>query len=381
MKKVGISTVFTGYNYGSALQAYATKYLLKQMGYNGVIIKLSGSMVKGRDVRLKKIAAIAAKAVFKPSGAKGGIGAYYKALSADYPTETKEAFEKFTYNYLEPQVISLHSLKKQARGVEYSAFICGSDQIWNADAYYVDPFYYLRYAPECKRIAFAPSFGRSRLPEYNKKIISEYISGIPFLSVREESGAEIIKDITGRKAEVLTDPTLALSASEWEEQFGLYSIVNVDYLLAYFLSEPSREIKKEIRKFARERGLKIIGIPYLFKNDSFIDELYFGGPKEFLSLVKNAAMVCTDSFHGTAFSLNFGVPFYTFERNYGTAGSQSTRIISLLKMTDTTDRYYKGGALVDLKTEFDRVSEVLKTERERSAEYLSRVLKEVSENG
>ena len=91
-----------------------------------------------------------------------------------------------------------------------------------------------------------------------------------------------------------------------------------------------------------------------------------------MKLVKNASIVCTDSFHGTAFSLNFGVPFYTFERNYGVAAKQSSRILSLLNLTGTMHRFCTGkAALSNEPIDFTYVSMVLESERQKSMKYLS----------
>lgn len=369
MKKVGISTVYTGYNYGSVLQAYATKVLLEKLGYDGVILHLNGSIVPGRDVRLKKLAVIARRVILHPQAAKRSIGAYQSSMAMKYPNGVTNLFDSFIGQFLQPRILKWNALKKIAYQDDYAAFICGSDQVWNADTYYIDPFYYLTFAPEYKRIAFAPSFGRDRVPNYNIKAISRYLSHIPYLSVRETSGAAIIASMTNKTAAVLPDPTLVLSRDDWCHHFDL-SMEHGDFLLAYFLNEPSDEYKQAIKEFAGKNCLRIIGIPYLFSNDKFAGETPVAGPVEFLKLIKNASIVCTDSFHGTAFSLNFGVPFYTFERNYGVAAKQSSRIQSLLNLTGTTHRFCTSKALSNEPIDFTYVSTVLESERQKSMKYL-----------
>lgn len=377
MNKVGISTVYTGYNYGSALQAYSVKRILNKIGYESVIFKLAGSVIPGRDVRLRKILCIAVRMLLNFKLAKKIIGVYGDSMSANFLSDTVSAYHNFFDEQLKIENITWAQLKSKANGDEFCAFFCGSDQIWKADTFYVDPFYYLRYAPKHKRIAFAPSFGRAEIPKYNRNIIRKYISGIPRLSVREESGAEIIESLLGKKVPVLIDPTLMLSLEDWGSEFDLKSIIDGKYILAYFLNEPSKNTKKQIRNLAKQKKLKIIGIPYAFKDESFIDLVYAAGPIEFLKLIRNADVVCTDSFHGTAFSLNFKVKFYTFERNYGKAGVQSTRIISLLKKTNTEDRFYTDGTLEDTEIDFEYVSSVLNQEKEKGVKYILESLREV----
>ena len=170
MKKIGVATVYTGYNYGSALQAYATKQILSDMGYEAEILKISGSLVKGRDIRLKKLFTVAFRSLIHKGGVKS-LKNYSSSISKEFKEGTIELFHDFFCKEISPLVLSFSNLRKKAKNSEYAAFICGSDQVWNSAVFYVDPFYYLRFAPLEKRIAFAPSFGRDFVPDYNKKKI------------------------------------------------------------------------------------------------------------------------------------------------------------------------------------------------------------------
>lgn len=372
MSKIGIATVYTGYNYGSALQAYATKCILFEMGYDAELLKLSGSLLPGRDVRFKKLFTVIFRSLFHLNGLKS-LKNYKESISKKMPERSVAYFDKFIADSLNPQYVSYGSLKKMAKGEEYAAFICGSDQVWNSSVYYVDPFYYLRFAPATKRVAFAPSFGRDFVPDYNRKKITKFVSEIKNLSVRESSGVDIIKDLTGRGAELLLDPTLVLSAEEWIRVLDLKDVANEKYLLAYFLDTPSKKAIDTIYYIRSKYGLKIINLPYL--NDRLTtDELGLAGPREFVNFIKNAAFVCTDSFHGTAFSLNFNIPFYTFERNYGNAAKQSARIESILKLVSQTERYEPSNVDDCMNISFENVNAFLESERSKARRYLDEAL-------
>lgn len=374
MKKIGIATVYTGYNYGSALQAYATKKMLTDMGYDAEILKLSGSIVPERDIRIKKLLTIIWRSLFHKGGMKS-LKNYSDSISKEFPNGTAELFTAFTSNALSPRHISYSSLKKAAKGNEYFAFLCGSDQVWNSAVFYVDPFYYLRFAPTQKRIAFAPSFGRDFVPNYNKKKIKKYVSEIKYKSVREESGKSVIKELTGEEATVLVDPTLALSAQEWTSTLKLKENKKGNYLLAYFLDMPSPKAIQAISEISKAYDLKIIGLPYLFDQAPW-ETTEVAGPREFVEYIKNAAFVCTDSFHGTAFSLNFNIPFYTFERNYNNAGKQSARIESILKLTSKAERYEPSDTSNCMHISFEDSNAFLATERKKTREYLATTLQE-----
>ena len=374
-KKVGICTVFTGYNYGSSLQAYATKKILTNLGYEPSLLKLKGSLVAGRDIRFKKLFTIATRSILHRQGIKN-FKKYKNSLNKKLSWQSKVAFNSFVNDYLRPDYFSYSKLKKVANGDEYFAFLCGSDQVWNGAVYYVDPFYYLRFAPFDKRIAFAPSFGRDAVSKYNKKKIAKYVSAIKYKSVREETGKTIVKDLTGADCDLLLDPTLAISKQEWIEDFvDEQNAIDEKYMVAYFLDEPSEKAIIAIEKISKETGLKVITLPY--KLDGLKDkEFYNAGPKEFINLMKNASFVCTDSFHGTAFSINFNLPFYAFERNYGASDSQSSRIKSILTLTKLLDRYEPEVIDDYLNISFDNANAYLDKERKHSKEFLINALGE-----
>ena len=278
--KVGIATVFTGFNYGSALQAYAVKSIISDAGYEAELLKLGGSIVAGRDVRLGKLLALGVRSLFSSGGLKA-IKNYKKSMSKRISINAEEMFKTFTAKELRPTVVSYGGLKRISKDDEYIAFVCGSDQVWNSASYYVDPFYYLRFAPKEKRIAFAPSFGRDFIPEYNQVKIKRYVSDIPDKSTRESSGAKIIEELTGEKVEALVDPTLVLSSREWEERLGLRSN-NEKYLLAYFLDKPNEKSIKIITELSEKYNLKVLRLPYEIECGDW--KSMDAGPKEFVNL-------------------------------------------------------------------------------------------------
>ena len=368
MAKVGIVTVYTGFNYGSSLQAYATKIILKNMGYEAVLLGQSGSIVQGRDIRVKKIIDIGMRVLAHPSTYKK-IKSFQTSPSAAATEKTKELFNMFTDVYLNPQVKKWSELKRLAKRDDYVAFLCGSDQIWNADALYVDPFYYLRFAPVAKRIAFSPSFGRERIPTYNKRVIAKYLEEIPILSVREKSGVRIINDLVNKKSVCLLDPTIIISKDEWVDTLNIVRGRN-DYILAYFLNRPSDRAVECIKAIAKDTNRKVIALPYRNIHEEWFDEAVIAGPFDFVELVANSAFILTDSFHGVAFSINFQIPFYVFERQYGAASNQSERIHSLLEIVSLEDRFEPITQDFNAPINFTSLEQRLEKERQTAKEYL-----------
>lgn len=372
MKKIGISTLHTGYNYGSALQAFATKSLLSEMGYQGEILTLKGSLVKGRDVRLKKMVSMTFRVMISRKEVSNKVNAYGASLKKEYSQKTQCHFEHFTREYIKPHYSSWQEMKRIGKHEDYVAFLCGSDQIWSGDTLYVDPQYYLRYAPEQKRIAFAPSFGKDAVTEFNKKKISRYINEIPQLSVREASAVKLIKELTGRDANQLLDPTLLLTNEEWDYNLHLEKEISTEnsYVLAYFLNEPSENAKRALHHLANTENLRIVAIPSNHDKADWFDETKDAGPREFVELVKNASFICTDSFHGTTFSIIYRKNFYTFNRNYGQGINQSTRLTSLLTLLSLESRFDPNIEAFEKEVDYRVASKVLVVEQESAKRYL-----------
>lgn len=389
MKKVGISTVYTGFNYGSCLQAYASQTVLANMGYDASLIWYKDGLVKGRDIRLKKIFGMGLRTIWRPKLFKKTFLTYKNSLKKELENETKEYFLQFQRDKLNVKKMSWNEMKKYASDKETLACVCGSDQIWNSTNIYIDPIFYLRFAPKNKRVAYAPSFGKNFVPEYNKNIIKKYISDFEYISVREEQGTKIVNDLINREVNSVLDPTLLLNNEQWMNGMVNKMELPEKYILVYFLDKPTEVALAYIKEISSKYSLPIIAIPYKFDELSKIDNLSYknAGPEQFLNLVNNAEFVCTDSFHGTAFSINFNVPFYIFQRNYGTAVDQSSRIVSLLEKLKLDDRFVKGihlsqqnKAVLECTLNYEEANSLLKKEREKSINYLKNAFCSIEES-
>lgn len=312
MKRIGIVTSFNELNYGAILQAFALEKYLKELGWEPEIVWLKSAVLGFHDIRLKKVVGMVIRMLRNPRIIRKNIRKYNQSFQHTYDPEYIEKFQDFQKN-LKVRLLYGSTLQKEARSDTYFAFICGSDQIWNSYALYIDPMYYLRFAPENKRIAYAPSFGKADVPDYNKKKIGNYVAEIPSLSVREKQGAEIIKNLTGRIAQVVLDPTLLIDMADWMAESRACQLrFNSQFLFAYFLDEPSCTAKEAIRKVCETNHLKMLCITHKAAwveafDGAVVPEAI--GPREFIFLIGNAKIVCTDSFHGCAFSINLRTPF------------------------------------------------------------------------
>lgn len=373
MNKILLTTLFSGYNYGSSLQAFASRILIEELGYTCKLVARK-SIVKGRDIRLGKLFTILWRTLLTVDAKtlKAYKSSYQKTLIGD----SVKRFTEFEEKYLQPRRMGWLELQKEAK--DSVACIAGSDQLWDPTTLYVDPMYYLRFAPKDKRISFATSMGHDFVAKYNEKKLRKWISEIKHLSVREDSGVKLIKELCGREALHLLDPSLLLDGNTWR---GKLSIPKHEhkYILAYFLDAPSEKAKRCIQLMRKKLRCPVIAIPYEHKDMKYADKVIPTGPIDFLSLVDNASAVVTDSFHGTAFSINLHTPFFVFDRNYGNAHSQSSRVVSLLQKVNFLNRYEPGeDEMIDLVVDFTQSDNILNTERKIAKLYLSESIESIN---
>ena len=375
MEKVLLTTVFTGYNYGSCLQALAGKIILEKHGYECMLVGRK-SLMKGRDVRFGKLFTILYRSIILKGRTKS-LNTYQRSFNKRLIGNSVKRFNEFEHLYLKPTYMSWYGLKKLAKVCK--ACFAGSDQIWNSSTLYVDPLYYLRFAPHNKRIAFSPSFGRDFIADYNKDKILHWVSEFSAISVREDSGIPLIKSLTGREVTQIVDPTLLIEGETWRHILRLKKSED-KYILAYFLDKPSLKALDVIKELKSQLNCEVIGIPYIFDNMNYCDRVVPTGPIDFLNLIDNASVVLTDSFHGTAFSINLHTPFYVFGREYGTAHSQNSRVDSILQKMGMTGRFEPLSAATDLqKINFSFSDIVLESERKKASKYLINAIKKTEQ--
>jgi hypothetical protein len=230
--------------------------------------------------------------------------------------ERRKYFDEFSHKFLpltNHVYYTIDELRKNPPSADL--YIAGSDQIWNTTfSNGTDPAYYLNFGPdEIRRESFAASFATEQLKPGTESFVKENLKRFDKITVREQSALKILESL-GIEGTLQEDPVFLLSASEWDE-IADGSGAGEKYVLVYdfYLGD---DIKKEAQKIAKEKGLKIYSIcnsnlPYADKN------FVFAGPETFVSLIKNASFVVSNSFHGTAFAMVYGVPFRVLDRPDG----------------------------------------------------------------
>lgn len=377
MTKVGIITIVRVNNYGAELQAYATQVALRKHGYDAEIIDYLFYKNKGHK-RTK-----ASRPTFKMPLKKHLAEWLYpkrarlKALLQQNKLMEVRAnnFEKFHQEYTHFSV-TYHSYDELLNApLDYDAYIVGSDQVWNPGVYSsLDP-YFLKFAPKGKRkLSYASSIGLSDLPIHTHKYYHEALNALDAISVREEQAVDLVKQVSGRDAQWVLDPTLLLNAEEWQKVAKMPQGIPEKYILLYELT-PCPYLKTLAKHIAGIKGCKVVRITKdanrVEPNDDVINVMD-AGPAEFLGLFHNAVFVVTNSFHGTAFSINFNRPFYVVTPS---RMKNNSRQQSILKLFGLSNRIITEGTELpteeDLNINFDKANDILYIQRENSLKYLT----------
>ena len=284
MKKIAVVNRTNLKNYGSVLQCYALCAAVADLGYDSEIIFQEGNLSKNFDFRPMKMLSSVFKLLMHPGLISSTMVNVKDMQSRKITDETVRLFDTFVQEEITQKKYTHRQLVRVAKSNEYAKCICGSDQIWCSTTLYVDPLMYLRFAPKTKRIAYAPSIGRDFIPRYNRRKMKKYINDIPFLSVRETEGARLIKQLTGRDAQVVLDPTLLRQKADWDKLKRAVDTPN-NYVLCYFLDAPSAQTQTHIAAYAKEMGAEIVALGYALpdcENEGVTVHYPDCGPREFL---------------------------------------------------------------------------------------------------
>ncbi len=353
MKKVGILTFHDAHNYGAVLQAYALKKYLINLGLDATIINyhhynIPDGFPKKRIIKEKTIHNVA-KHIYSHK---------------DHNLRWKK-FSSFIKNLVDNEE-NVYTNEEELSKLNIDYWICGSDQIWNTEITRgFNKGFFLDFETKGKKISYAVSMG---IPELEKKYEKEFensIKKIDHLSVREESLKEYIKRFSDREVVKVLDPTLLLERKDYEDIL-LENKIKEKYLLIYALG-PDERLTEIAKKKAKENNLKIIELNDFKKIGYFCDQISNAGPEEFITLIRNAECIVTNSFHGTIFSIIFGKEFYTITRL-----NRNSRMENILEIVDMRDRLLdKVEDMDNVKSQdYKKAYERLENEAKKSKEFL-----------
>lgn len=350
--KLGILTFHRALNYGAVLQTYALQKALENCGAEAEVIDYRAPF---NEKRFQK------KTLKDVMHIRTLYGILFQNSYKLYERSTFDSFvDKIPHS---SAVNNTDELQLVCR--EYDRIVCGSDQVWNLACTENDDSYFLPFIDDLrKKTSYAASIGYSKLPEQYRDKYKRLISGYSAISVREKEGVEIVKDVSGRTATYVVDPTLLLNRNEWISIANYERVPKFKYVLLYLMSE-DKILISYARKYAKENHCKVVYInDRLFKLNGAVNFRKVT-PEEWIGLFDKAECIFTNSFHGTTFSINLRKHFYI---RYIPRSVANSRLKCILEDTGLEKReidHFSGE-----KIDYNRVDLLLNNRITESYQYI-----------
>lgn len=365
--KIGIITFWdTNDNYGQIMQCYALSTYLNNVGHDTMIIRYKPKSQTVKSSMWTKLSPshIVAYCKYRKElqeiKKRADIERNFDCFRGEYLNYSEKIYYGFTQLWDEDWS-------------DFDAFICGSDQIWSPKPDEQLNAYFLQFAPlQSLRIAYAPSFGRSVLPEEYQNQLHNLLSLFDAVSTREKEGVDFCTR-ANIKCELVCDPTILLDQSDYLKLTVPPKRDN--HIFCYLIKWDTLFPIEEINKIASNYS----GIHYFYTNGQ---KKYFNYEKDqsieaWLSAIQNSNLSLTNSFHGTVFSILSHTPFVVFPLS-GDSAAMNNRIVSLLDKLGLLDRMFKKGVvlkqIIDTPIDWKEVDKRIESFRQHSKLFLQKAL-------
>jgi len=320
--KIGILTYHTAHNYGAALQAFGLQQRLIQLGHEVKFVNFYPYDVEDKNNR--KVRGYGLKSIFKRLAFKFFSGALKKRANQ---------FNSFRAEFLHETTRYLTFEELNKNPPEVDAYVCGSDQIWNLRSG-GSPVYFMQFNTEGKRlISYAASIGSAKINKEYESKVKNWLEKFNHISCRERQLSEELHRMLGRAVTQVLDPIFLLEREEWNKLVKAPKLKG-DYIAFYSL-EVTPLVAKTVRHLSKHLNCHVVvlGKPDISLFGSKVEMAIDSGPLEFVSWIKHARFVVTNSFHATAFSVMFHKPFITVKHSL-----RNARMESLLELLGLEDR-------------------------------------------
>lgn len=361
-KKIAFITIHVGSNFGSVLQTIATSETLKRLGNTPVCV----NYVPPRVAKRKRDKVSLLRQIFRWLW---GVYTYPKRKLEN------KAYGEYLRKYcnLSDPIYAEDSFTDKCPQAD--VYLTGSDQVWNIKHNQGIDTHYFFDGLEGKKVSFASSIGNTEISDAERAAFMKCLSGYSSISVREDSAVKLLASL-GLKATPLLDPVFLLDENQWRRYASDEKQIKEPYLLIYtpYNTVDKALIYRHARIIASKEKLKVVTFSWTYYKDKDADiTIRFASPGDFLNLMMNAEYVITNSFHGTAFSINLKKRFWVFLPSCFT-----TRITSVLTRFGQMDRMIEGEAPNDWNykqpVNVSHIEEVLVEERAKSIDYLKEAI-------
>lgn len=367
MKNIGIVSYnircnFT--NYGSALQSWALSQTIDRLGkdrFQSILIDYCPNKHLDSNVLNP----------FKNMWDKDEVSRRMCELSMPSIKENYYKFEDFYNNQFRRSKYNYNykNFNNVINDEKIDGFVCGADTIFCVDEFGMDDGYYANYnCMKQKSVSYAASFGDPHFDKESFKLLDSNLKNFKALGLRENLMLDYVKDKVNVPVKKVLDPTLLLEDRDYEKIIAPQK-EKEKYILLY-ARRYNKNMEDYAEKLSQELGVKIIEISLRSINSEKHKMAYDAGVEEFLSLVKNAEFVVTNSFHGMIFSVIFSKQFVIFSRE-----QCNNKIDELISFFGLKDRMLIDGTEEFVKDiDYEKVHARIKEERIESLAFLTNEL-------
>ena len=378
MKKIALISFVENLNYGGTLQAYALEKYIENT-YEDIsceYIRYIKKQGKASIIWLgRKILCALLKKDDTPSWTVKEYVELVKGMLSEKHNSNAQKNERLFQQFWALSKYSPYMNRRELfmKDLDYDLYIVGSDQVWNCGRLDLDTTYLLDFVKDNeKKASYAPSLSLKSIPEKYKKKYIKYLGAFKYLSCREKAGAKVIEELVDRDVKNVLDPVFLLSKNDWKtvENIPMNMQDKYNFVVAYILDE-SEILISCAKNYAESTGMEIVYIyGDLSKNECV-------GPAEWLWYLRNAKMIFTNSFHGTAFSIIFNVPFWVEVPQKAFFQVSSDRIYDVLKLFELEGRLVENYTM-ELKNRdiFKQTNIILKNKRDEAIQYINLMIED-----
>lgn len=367
--RIGVVTNLDKRNYGSVLQAYALQSILKNMGSDNFVLEKKVIMNNSLMARAKRFFALS----------KNNYSLKYKLEIAQarklYTIKQKKIVE-FCNKYID---VSTYTDNQQIieKANSCQLMIAGSDQIWSPASGMLSEFYLLNFGEKTTyaKASYSASIGVSEVSEDDKALFKKNLADFDTVSLREKTGLKLLSECTDNPVRTDLDPSLLYDGEYWSKFLNNYTNTKEPYIFVYML-RPEPVTLEAAKKLSEKTGFKIKVCSNRIVKGKNIENITDAGIEDFLSLIYNAKYMITNSFHGTAFAVQFHKKFLSLAVAH--TGSRVRDFLEDINLSDRTLTTPQDISKIDNEIYWSDTDKILNEKRKQSHKYLQELINKYS---
>lgn len=350
-------------NYGAMLHGWATQQVLKKWNIDTEIIDFIPRYIEGGNLKYPILTSIKNRRI------KGTIK---NALLFFSHKQRFDEFERFKQLHIIKTPVQYTESSLAEAKLDWDGIVCESDVVWSPNSmmgsFEKTFFMALPSMAHLKKVAYAVSMANATLSQSQIEQFSALIHHVDAVSCRETYATQFVQQYTSKQVADVLDPTLLLDRSEYEA-ITAPPLEKEKYVLIYFPLSYNKKLVQAAHRYAKQHHLKVVEISF-YLWEKFRHKVYSAaGVEKWISLIKNAESIFTNSLHAVCFSVLFHKDFYAFDRPSG------RKTQDLCNKLGLSERYFVNHAFEKKDPiDYDRVDSILEVKKKESLQWLKTAL-------